>query len=35
MKTLYNINSLIIWEERDIRIRKFIEESVKEEKRIE
>lgn len=31
MKTLYDINSLVIWEERDIRIRKFIEESVKEE----
>jgi len=31
MKTLYNINSLPIWEEKDLRIRKFIEESVKEE----
>lgn len=31
MKTLYDINSLIIWEEKDLRIRKFIEETLKEE----
>jgi glycyl-tRNA synthetase len=31
MKTLYNVNSLPFWEEKDIRIRKFIEESIKEE----
>jgi glycyl-tRNA synthetase len=31
MKTLYNINSLPFWEEKDIRIRKFIEDSIKEE----
>jgi len=31
MKTLYNVNSLPFWEEKDIRIRKFIEDSIKEE----
>ena len=31
MKTIYNVNSLPFWEEKDIRIRKFIEESIKEE----
>ena len=31
MKTLYNVNSLIIWEEKDIRLKKFIEETIKEE----
>jgi len=31
MQTLYNINSLVIWEEKEIRIRKFIEEMIKEE----
>ena len=31
MKTLYNVNSLVIWEEKDIRLKKFIEESIKEE----
>lgn len=31
MKTLYNINGLVFWEEKDLRVRKFIEESLKEE----
>jgi len=31
METLYNINSLVFWEEKDIRIRRFIEDSIKEE----
>lgn len=31
METLYNINSLVFWEEKDLRIRKFIEESLKED----
>ena len=31
MKTLYNINSLPFWEEKDIRIRKQIEENIKED----
>jgi glycyl-tRNA synthetase len=31
MKSLYNVNSLIIWEEKDIRLKKFFEESIKEE----
>lgn len=31
MKNLYNINSLVIWEEKELRIRKFIEDSMKEE----
>lgn len=31
MKTLYNINGLVFWEEKDLRLRKFIEESLKEE----
>lgn len=31
MKSLYNVNSLIIWEERDIRLKRFIEDSIKEE----
>jgi glycyl-tRNA synthetase len=31
MKTLYNVNSLVLWEEKDIRLKKFIEETVKEE----
>lgn len=31
MKTLYNVNSLVIWEEKDIRLKKFIEDSIKEE----
>lgn len=31
METLYNINSLVIWEEKELRIRRFIEDSLKEE----
>ena len=31
MINLYNVNSLVIWEEKDIRLKKFIEESIKEE----
>lgn len=31
METLYNINSLVFWEEKDLRIRRFIEDSMKEE----
>lgn len=31
MKTLYNINSLVFWEEKELRIRRFLEESLKEE----
>ncbi len=31
MKNLYNVNSLVIWEEKDIRLKRFIEESIKEE----
>lgn len=31
METLYNINSLVIWEEKDLRIRRFIEDTLKEE----
>lgn len=34
MKNLYDINSLIFWEEKDIRIRKQIEETIKEEVRL-
>lgn len=31
MKTLYNVNSLVIWEEKDIRLKRFIEETIREE----
>jgi len=31
MKTLYNVNSLVIWEEKDIRLKRWIEDSIKEE----
>jgi glycyl-tRNA synthetase len=31
MQILYNTNGLVFWEEKEIRIRKFIEESIKEE----
>lgn len=31
MKTLYNVNSLVIWEEKDIRLKRFIEDSIKED----
>jgi len=31
MKSLYSVNSLVFWEEKDIRIRRFIEDSIKEE----
>lgn len=31
METLYNVNSLIIWEEKELRIRRFIEDTIKEE----
>lgn len=31
MKSLYNVNSLVFWEEKDIRLKKFIEETIKEE----
>jgi len=31
MKTLYNVNSLVIWEEKDIRLKRFFEESVEKE----
>ena len=31
MKTLYNVNSLVIWEEKDIRLKRWIEETIKEE----
>lgn len=31
MKSLYNVNSLIIWEEKDIRLKRFFEDSLKEE----
>lgn len=31
MKTLYNVNSLVIWEEKDIRIKRWIEDTLKEE----
>jgi glycyl-tRNA synthetase len=31
MKSLYNINGLVFWEEEDLRIRKFIEETLKED----
>lgn len=31
MKTLYNVNSLVIWEEKDIRLKRWIEDTLKEE----
>jgi len=31
METLYSINSLVFWEEKDLRIRRFIEDSLKED----
>lgn len=31
MKTLYNVNSLVIWEEKDIRLKRWIEDTIKEE----
>jgi glycyl-tRNA synthetase len=31
MKTLYNVNGLVIWEEKDIRLKRWIEETIKEE----
>ena len=31
MKTLYNVNSLVIWEEKDIRLNRWNEDSIKEE----
>ena len=31
VETLCNINSLVFWEEKDLRIRRFIEDSMKEE----
>jgi len=31
MKTLYNINSLVIWEEKDIRLKRFFEDTIEKE----
>jgi len=31
MKILYNVNSLVIWEEKDIRLKRWIEDTLKEE----
>lgn len=31
MKTLYNVNSLVIWEEKDIRLKRFFEDTVEKE----